>query len=232
MLNLKEYAEKPALLADYLPWACLVAPGVVLNKDGSFQATMRYRGPDLESSTEAGLVSVMARVNNVLRRFGSGWALFFEAVRRPAPGYPTSSFPDPASWLVDEERALQAEEAHARFESGYYLTLLWLPPPDAAGRAEKALIERAETAHAADWRRRLETFQQQLTRAVDLLATCLVELSPLTDDETLTYLHSTISTKRHAVRTLSSRSFWTLSSPTSRSAGGSSPASEPHSFGS
>ena len=79
MLNLKEYSDTPRLLADYLPWACLVAPGVVLNKDGSFQTTFRYRGPDLESSTEEELVSVMARVNNVLRRFGSGWALFFEA---------------------------------------------------------------------------------------------------------------------------------------------------------
>ena len=81
MLNLKEYADSPTLLADYLPWAAIVAPGVVLNKDGSFQTTFRYRGPDLESSTQEELVSVMARVNNVLRRFGSGWALFFEAQR-------------------------------------------------------------------------------------------------------------------------------------------------------
>ncbi|MEL6860166.1 MAG: hypothetical protein AAFO74_17415, partial [Pseudomonadota bacterium] len=75
MLNLQEYTDTPKLLADYLPWACLVAPGVVLNKDGSFQTTFRYRGPDLESSTQEELVSTMARVNNVLRRFGSGWAL-------------------------------------------------------------------------------------------------------------------------------------------------------------
>ena len=30
MLNLREYSETQTLLADYLPWACLVAPGVVL----------------------------------------------------------------------------------------------------------------------------------------------------------------------------------------------------------
>jgi len=71
MLNLSEYAARPRLLADYLPWACLVAPGIVLNKDGSFQTTFRYRGPDLESSTPEELVAVTARVNNVLRRFGS-----------------------------------------------------------------------------------------------------------------------------------------------------------------
>ncbi|MCP4932791.1 MAG: conjugal transfer protein, partial [bacterium] len=37
MLNLAEYRTRPTGLADYLPWACLIAPGIVLNKDGSFQ---------------------------------------------------------------------------------------------------------------------------------------------------------------------------------------------------
>ncbi|MEE9380198.1 MAG: conjugal transfer protein TrbE [Hyphomonadaceae bacterium] len=201
MLNLKEYADTPKLLADYLPWACLVAPGVVLNKDGSFQTTFKYRGPDLESSTDEQLVSITARVNNVLRRFGSGWALFFEAVRVEAKDYPYSEFPDAASWLVDQERALQADEAGARFESHYYLTLLWLPPADATGHAEKALIQRPDTEDAQNWHHRLETFQQQATRVFDLLETCLAEISKLGDDETLTYLHAGISTKRHPVVT-------------------------------
>ncbi|HAE29460.1 MAG TPA: conjugal transfer protein TrbE [Hyphomonas adhaerens] len=201
MLNLKEYSETPHLLADYLPWACLVAPGIVLNKDGSFQTSFRYRGPDLESSTEEELVSVMARVNNVLRRFGSGWALFFEAQRDEVHDYPECTFPDAASWLVDQERALQAEETGARYESRYYLTLLWLPPADTTGRAEKVFIERAETENAATWRERLDRFQIQAARVFDLLATCLAEIHHLSDDETLTYLHSTISTKQHPVVT-------------------------------
>lgn len=199
MLNLKEYADKPRLLADFLPWACLAAPGVLLNKDGSFQTTFRYRGPDLESSTDEELVAAMARVNNVLRRFGAGWALFFEAVRTEAQDYPVSSFPDAASWLVDEERAIAAEEAGARFESRYYLTLLWLPPADAAGRAEKALIERPETEAGAHWRERLEAFQNRAARVFDLLSTSLDDIAPLGDDETLTYLHACISSKPHPV---------------------------------
>ena len=50
-MHLAEYRKRPALLADWLPWAGLVAPGVVLNKDGSFQRTARFRGPDLDSAT-------------------------------------------------------------------------------------------------------------------------------------------------------------------------------------
>ena len=102
MLNLREYAAKPAHLSDFLPWACLVAPGVILNKDGAFQTSFRYRGPDLESSTESELVAVTARVNNVLRRFGSGWALFFEAVRSEAAALAASSFRCGAAWLIEQ----------------------------------------------------------------------------------------------------------------------------------
>src|SRR5713101_6557934 len=130
-------------LADYMPWACLVGPGIVLNKDGSFQRTLRYRGPDLNSATEAELVSVSARLNNVLKRFGAGWALFFEAERVPANQYPGARFADPASWLVDQERyaAFSADGAH--HESRYFLTFLYLPPPEHEGRAERFLYERS-----------------------------------------------------------------------------------------
>jgi type IV secretion system protein VirB4 len=199
MLNLREYTETKQQLADYLPWACLVGPGVVLNKDGSFQKTYRYRGPDLESATEAELVAAMARINNVLRRFGSGWALFFEAARHEAHDYPYSEFGDAASWLVEQERRLRFEETGDQFESQYYLTLLWLPPVDAKGRAEKALIQRAESQEADDWRRRLDAFEMRCDQAFQLLSHALHEIAPLNDEETLTYLHDCVSNKRHNV---------------------------------
>jgi type IV secretion system protein VirB4 len=101
MLNLREYRSRADRLADHLPWAALVAPGIVLNKDGSFQKTLRFRGPDLESATQAELLSITARANNVLRRFGSGWALHIEAQRREALSYPASSFPmRPPGWSM------------------------------------------------------------------------------------------------------------------------------------
>src|SRR6476646_3077029 len=121
MMNLAEYRNKPQALADFLPWASLVAEGVILNKDGSLQRTARFRGPDLDSSTPAELIAVSARANNALKRLGEGWALFVEAARRAAPGYPESRFPDPVSWLIDEERRAAFEQAGAQFESDQFL---------------------------------------------------------------------------------------------------------------
>lgn len=157
MLNLAEYCQRPALLADWLPWAGLVAPGVVLNKDGSFQRTARFRGPDLDSATQSELIATSARLNNALRRLGSGWALFVEAKRLPAADYPQSDFPESLSWLVDQERRAAFDQAHSHFESGYHLTLMYLPAEEARARAAGLLYEN-RPSQGVDWRERLDAF--------------------------------------------------------------------------
>jgi type IV secretion system protein TrbE len=199
MLNLSEYRHRPASLADVLPWAALVAQGVVLNKDGSFQRTARFRGPDLDSATPSELVGVTARLNNALRRLGSGWALFVEADRRTATDYPDSRFPDPASALVDLERRDGFEQAGLHFESRCFLTILWLPPSDEAGRAEGWLFEgkAARGVDPWDW---LRGFIDRTDRMLRLIDGFVPEVAWLDDGETLTHLHSTISTKTQRVR--------------------------------
>ena len=200
MLNLAEYLAKPDRLADYLPWAALIAPGVILNKDGSFQRTIRYRGSDLESATEAELIAVSARINNVLRRFGTGWALFIEASRVPSADYEESTFPDPASWLLDQERKWDLDAEGVHFESRYSLTFLFLPPEDRASRSEGFLYETGDNSKKrVEPRDHLKIFITETDRAIDLLANILPEARPLDDGETLTFLHGTISTKDQRV---------------------------------
>ena len=56
----REHRKRPQGLADLLSWGALVAPGVVVNKDGSFLAGWRYRGPDVDSATPEEL-GILAR---------------------------------------------------------------------------------------------------------------------------------------------------------------------------
>jgi type IV secretion system protein VirB4 len=199
MMNLSEYRTKSASLADYLPWVALVAEGIVLNKDGSFQRTARFRGPDLDSATPAELVAVTARLNNMLRRLGSGWAVFVEAQRVPALSYPVSGFPDPVSELVDVERREQFREEGAHFESFYYLTLLWMPPAEEAARVEAWLYEgRSKTG--VDPKDLLKSFIDRTGRVLHLVEGFMPEAIWLDDSETLTYLHGCVSTKVQRVR--------------------------------
>ena len=119
MLNLTEYQRRPAQLADWLPWAGLVAPGVVLNKDGSFQRSLRFRGPDLDSATQGELVATSARLNNALRRLGSGWGLFIEAERLAAAGHRVTrlELPEDFKALDAHHRVILHREGQAAFRN-------------------------------------------------------------------------------------------------------------------
>lgn len=200
MMNLAEYRHSNARLADFLPWAALVDEGIILNKDGSFQRTAKFRGPDLDSAVPAELVGVAGRLNNALRRLGSGWAVFVEAQRHFAGTYPPNTFPDVASALVDAERRAQFEEAGAHYESSYFLTFLYLPPEEGAAKAERLLYEGRDRTVGADAREVLRGFVDQTDRVLQLVEGFMPECGWLDDQDTLTYLHSTTSTKRHRVR--------------------------------
>ncbi|WP_199261399.1 conjugal transfer protein TrbE [Paracoccus binzhouensis] len=198
MMNLAEYRRTTSRLADYLPWVALVGDGIVLNKDGSFQRSAKFRGPDLDSSVAAELVAVAGRLNNAFRRLGSGWAIFVEAQRSEAATYPASRFPDPASALVDAERKADFEEEGRHFVSGYFLTFLWLPPAEDAARSESWLYKGRETSGVNPWEQ-VRGFADRTDRVLALLDGLMPECRWLDDAETLTYLHSTISTNRHRV---------------------------------
>lgn len=214
MMNLREYRRTTRQLSDFLPWAALVGRGVILNKDGSFQRTAQFRGPDLESAVPAELIAVAGRINNALRRLGSGWAIFVEGQRSPTTAYPVSLFPDPASALVEAERkaAFEGESdgdpqgqntmaANAEhFESRYFLTFLYLPPAEETARAERYLYEGRDQRTGANAHELLAGFVDRTDRTLQLIESFMPECRWLDDPDSLTYLHSTISTKVQSVR--------------------------------
>ncbi len=219
MLSFSPYQTPPARLEDFLPWGLLVAKGIVLNKDGSFQATARFRGPDVRSATPEELVSFTARANNVFKRLGSGWAVYVEADRRPVAQYPNGDFADDLTRLIDAERAAAFETGARQFETIQHLTLQWTPPRDSLSKASSFFFEadggcgkhsrlkRQKGADAAPdttdlghARRLLEDFQRAVKAAFALFEDICSEFEPLDDDDALTYLKGTISPRRTSVR--------------------------------
>ena len=107
MLKLKDYRSEVRGVPNLLPYAALIAPGVVLNKNGSFLAGWEVRGQDTASSTSEELAWVCAQASNAVKLLGSSWMLHVDAVRRPQLAYPdreAGHFPDSVSRLIDEER--------------------------------------------------------------------------------------------------------------------------------
>lgn len=204
MFDLRPYRNSAARLCDYLPWAALVAPGIVLNKDGAFQRTLEFRGQDLDSATAAELVGAAARLNNALRRFGSGWCLHVEARRDPAPGYPDANWTNAAAWLFDEERRAVFQAAGLRFESRYFLTFTWLPPAERQGRLEQTLFEGghengASSESGVDYAAHLTRFREETDAVAALIEAMLPNTAWLDDEATLSYLHDCVSDRPHRV---------------------------------
>lgn len=198
MMNLAEYRDKTDRLTDYLPWALLIRPGVMLNKDGSFMRVISYRGPDLDSATRQELIVMRAKLNNALKRLGSGWCIHMEAQRYETREYPAAQFPETVTWLVDEARRETFQSAGAQYESRYYVTLTYLPPAENVGKARDLLIEN-KPDEDVNYRHELDQFEAITAQLTDILRSSMPDVAPLDDNELLTYLHSCVSTRSHTV---------------------------------
>ncbi len=107
MVALKQFQNTKPSFSDLLPYAGLVADGVILLKDGSLMAGWYFAGPDSESSTNQERNEVSRQINMVLAKLGSGWMIQVEAVRVPTTAYPAREdchFPDPVTRAIDEQR--------------------------------------------------------------------------------------------------------------------------------
>ena len=187
-------------LSDLIVWGTLIAPGIVLNKDGSLQTTYRFRGPDLDSTTTSVLVATMARINNALRRLGSGWALHVEARRRVSNDYPDLIPVPSAAYLIDYERHQAFAESGTKLVTDYYMTFTFLLPEDRSAKASSWLFENKPVIANRQIEEQIQDFRDVVGQVVDLLGTILPMIQPLDDGETLTYLHDCISWSRIRLR--------------------------------
>jgi type IV secretion/conjugal transfer VirB4 family ATPase len=199
MLNLREFKGVPDRLTDYLPWAALIDPTLIVNKDGSFLSVIKYRGPDLDSCTEEELMVKSAHLNNVLKRLDEGWALYAEAKRETTDKYPEPNFSDPIAALIDAERASQFKNGRY-LHTTYYLTLIYLPPEETQTKLTAQFLNGNNHEKKISYQTALENYKLEVKKVLDLIEKIYPETYLLKDDTLLTYLHSTISSKNHIVK--------------------------------
>ena len=92
------------------------------------------------------------------------------------------------------------EQDGAHYESNYFLTFLYLPPAEEAARAEGLLYEGRDRSGEGDAREVQRGFVERTERILGLVEGFMPEIAWLDDERTLTYLHSTVSTRRQRVR--------------------------------
>ena len=201
MMNLAEYRRPPpaSRTSCHGPHSSTTASSST--RMARFQRTARFRGPDLDSAVPAELVAVAGRLNNALRRLGSGWAVFVEAQRHPAERLSAEQFPG-CRLGPGRRRAPRPIRGGGRALRSQLFPDL---PVSAAGggcrRAPSASSTRDASAGRLPTRTKsLRGFVDRTDRVLQLVEGFMPECRWLDDGETLTYLHACVSTKRHRVR--------------------------------
>jgi type IV secretion system protein VirB4 len=202
--------ESAGLLYTQLPWNFITKfhEGVVVQKDGLLQRTFAFRAPDIDSSSAAEIENLCLRVNDFAKRLGSGWAFQMEAQRFYSREYPAAAytyrqgqFDLLAPYLVDREREADFRAAGRHFESSYYLTFIWKPPSENIKKLTGMFIRSgsAPPRGGKSIRENVEHFVNETAAVIAVLESDML-IVPLTNEETVAYLHSSVSFNRHPIR--------------------------------
>lgn len=206
-VKLKEGAAFVAL-TDRLPWAYFAQQGVVFLKFGGFQRTMRFRGDDAASMEPGELDAVMDRLHDALRRVRGQISMHIEARRVPSSAYPgdelsdrerRDQWPDPISFLFDEERRDAFESKGSHFETERYITFVWKCSRAVTRRARSLFFTGSVRSNRKEGGRELHEFIEASNTIKGMLDGVMKESDWLTDDETFDFLHKTVSTNQHRV---------------------------------
>lgn len=198
--------EEPEHVSGLLNWL-LVDPNsrVVIGKDASLLGILKFRGPDMDSSTRVELVAYNAQMNALIKSLNTGYAIWFEAQRHIADKYDNSNIDSPVVQLMDDERS-EYYSSKNHFETDFYLSVYLEPPQMLKHKIFEAMYEDEKNEHENQendlkiYIEYLDKFVELLQRFEDILKRVMPEVHIMDAQEICTYLHNCISPIRHEIR--------------------------------
>lgn len=173
MAALRSFRHSGPSFADLVPYAGLVANGVILLKDGSLMAGWYFAGPDSESSTNVERNDISRQINAILARLGSNWMIQVEAVRVPTTDYPVDDvchFPDSVTRAIDAERRAHFEREKGHYECRHALILTFRPPERRRSGLTRYVYSDAGSRSTSYADTALDTFQTAIREIEQYLA--------------------------------------------------------------
>ena len=174
---------------DKLNYGDLIAPGVMVMKDGALLAGWEFNGPDLESASTYELNALAAQINSAFLHLGDGWMLHHNVMRFPALGYPgAGSFPDPTTLLFDMERKERYEKEGCLFENVSSLILTYKPHNSSEKLGNRFFIE-GRQEQSSDVNHTFPVFHGKIEQ-VEASLSPVLRMHRMDDAELLTTLHT------------------------------------------
>lgn len=190
--------REPGALSDRVGWAALVAPGVLMQKDGSLMLAVAFEGPDRTAATAEDLNHLSVHLNRAHLPNTDAWLFHYDYVRAGVVGYPRCSVGAPAlAAFLDGERSRDFATPGQRFGGRCVLTVTWLPPADAEDRWSRAILKGGMHAESG-WGRHLAVFLDEATLLVDRLSARL-RVRRMSSAELLSHLYFCVSGRHQRI---------------------------------
>lgn len=216
-------------ISDHITWMFFTNKGVIVNNNGTIQKTYTFTGKDQANMDEEEREQYIYQMNNVLKRLKSGYQLYFEAQKSSDTEYMELSTENELTNeldLIRKERLVNKDNFIIR----YYLTIVYKQPStvlkrfgnmldknnkelkteikhifkDAINMFNPKVSEQDLEINAAMYRENLDkiedSFLDEAQNIVSLFKQEFIDMKPLSNQETLTYLHSCISDRWYTVK--------------------------------
>lgn len=175
---------------------------IIVTKNAELFSIIRYRPPDMASSSPEQLLACRAALNRAVLRFGKSWCLWFSADRFETNAYDNADWPEPVSQLIDERRRAFFTAPGRQFSTECHICILYSPADWAIGKLA-ARFEHALAEERTDTKRldaEFETFLRGRDDLIKHLRSFMPECQLLEGSDLLGHLHSTINTRRRKVK--------------------------------
>lgn len=194
--------QKQNLLCHYLPYNYLIGEyeeGIVELKPGALMRSYAFQLPDLSSSSAEQIVSISARMNELIKRLGSDWAAHFEVARKRTKKYPKSTFNNELGHIIDQRRADVFKTLNYHYENFYFLTLTYNVKVDVISKGSTLLYKKDESDEDQYYNRKniykeLKFFRSVTEELISFISSTIY-IEPLNNDEVVTYIKSCINTE-------------------------------------
>lgn len=217
------------VMSELIPWQFRTKNQVIFNDNYTIQKTYAFTSKDTSAMTEDEKGNYLGRLNNIFKRFKTGWIFWIETQNVIDISYPDNIFSDPLLRDCDEIRK-RTLSGGKNYRQIHYLTIVYKQPSDAfrklAGLVDKdnkeiwdqlkqsikefsevffprntvADFETATVDYYQEMKLMEENFLEETDEIIRALSPYFVDLRPLNGEETLTYLHSCISDSKHPVK--------------------------------
>ncbi len=202
------HRDQPSV-RDMLPWIAIDPDdknhpeelNLVHGEDYSLFAVFKFRGPDMDSATKIEMMHYNWQLNNIFKTLPTGFVMYFDAQRHYETDYKHSDMPLPILQQMEDEREdYYGSKVH--FDTDYYFILYHVPQETLKRRFWNFFSSQDKTSkkYKADAKLYFEfedKFRDRAAQIRNQLALVFGQkMIPLTEEETLTYLHNIVSDRR------------------------------------